>query len=117
MLSVTSVFGIILLLIPIGFLAVSVYERFEKEREVAKKRELREAELDELKGRAAALESRVERLESDRGIEAEIRDRFDVVKEGEQVVVILDNEDVSTGSNQSEQEEVKESFLDWLKFW
>lgn len=72
-------------------LSVSVFQRFTIEREMAARREAAEAELLELKQRAAAIEAQVEYLEDERGLEAEIRSRFDVVKTGEEVVVILDN--------------------------
>ncbi len=76
----------------IGILiANSAYNRYTVEREMAVKRDSKLQELEELRVRAAALESNIEHLENDRGIEEELRSRFDVVKEGEQVVVILED--------------------------
>jgi cell division protein FtsB len=121
---VYSKLSIALLLILSVWLSVSVYERFSVEREMAHKREAQEKELEILKARAAVLESQVEHLEDDRGIEEELRTRFDVVKEGEQVVVILDGEDGSTDLEElsqppgGESEDIKEvSFWASLKFW
>lgn len=92
----------------------SVFERFTVEREMSIRRADAERELKELKQRAAALESQVEYLEDDRGMEAEIRSRFDVVKEGEQVVVILDDE------KKEDATETKPEIVEdepWYKFW
>lgn len=105
---------IAVLLLLIVLMGRSVWERFTVEREMAARRQEAEQELQALKQRAAALESQVEYLEDERGVEAEIRNRFDVVKEGEQVVIILDD---------TEDEELVETEVDikkdvpWYKFW
>lgn len=105
---------IAVLLLLIVLMGRSVWERFTVEREMAARRHDAEQELQALKQRAAALESQVEYLEDERGVEAEIRNRFDVVKEGEQVVIILDD---------TEDEEFVETEIDikkdvpWYKFW
>lgn len=95
-------------------LGMSVFERFTVEREMSARRVEAERELQELKLRAAALESQVEYLEDDRGMEAEIRGRFDVVKEGEQVVIILDDE-VETLPPATQSAVVEDE--PWYKFW
>jgi cell division protein FtsB len=84
--------SIALLLVASGLLSVSVFERYQKERETALKYAERSAELAELNVRAAALETKVDYMESARGIEDEIRHRYDVVKEGERAVIIMDEE-------------------------
>ncbi len=108
---------LVLLILWIG---VSVYERFTIEREMAHKLESRKDELEALKLRAMTLESEVGHMQNDRGIEEELRSRFDVVKDGEQVVIILeDTEKKSTGtttfnepSSQSEK-----TFFETMKGW
>lgn len=75
-----------------ALLAVSVYERYTIEREMAGRRAAAEADVAALEERKAALEERVEYLSHERGIEAEMRRNFDVAKPGEEVVIILDNE-------------------------
>ena len=98
----------------IVLLGMSVFERFTVEREMSMRRVEAERELKDLKLRAAALELQVEYLEDDRGMEAEIRGRFDVVKEGEQVVIILDD------ANNQETEITETQIVEdepWYKFW
>lgn len=107
---------IAILVLVAGFLSMSVYERYEVEREMSVRREQAEDELRALKQRAALLESQVDYLEHDRGIEAEIRGRFDVAKEGEQVVIILEDERSNIEPVRApESEEVPEE--PWYKFW
>ncbi len=98
----------------IFFMAMSVFERFTVEREMAERREEAEIELQALRQRAAALEAQVEYLEDERGMEAEIRDRFDVVKAGEQVVIILDDENAAEAKDTKPAVEPDEP---WYKFW
>lgn len=108
--------GVFLLTLLIG---VSVYERFSIEREMADKLEERAEELEALKVRATLLETKVDHLKNERGIEEELRTRFDVAREGEQVIIIVDeddnkkNTDVGTGTVQPE----VPSFFEKLKFW
>ena len=108
--------SIALLLVAYGLLSVSVFERYQKERETALKYDERSAELMELAARAAVLESKVEYMESARGIEDEIRHRYDVVKEGERAVIIMDAEKATTTQQVLSAPEEK-SFFSRLLFW
>ena len=99
----------------------SVYERAVVEREMALKLQGRTEELESIKTRAALLESNVEHLKNERGIEEELRNRFDVARDGEKVVVILDDVEKkdefktqhATGTN----EESTKSFVEMLQSW
>lgn len=99
------------------FMAISVYNRYTVEREMAERRYTAETEYRELEERRNSLFDKVEYLKGDSGREFEIRKHFDVAKDGEQVVVIVDDEneekltftegikpDVDTGSS-------------WWQFW
>lgn len=100
------------LLAIVALLSVSVFQRFTIEREMAGRREAAEAELELLKQRAAAIEAQVEYLEEERGLEAEIRGRFDVVKTGEEVVVILDDP-----KEETQELPPPSPPKPWYKFW
>jgi cell division protein FtsB len=108
-------FGLALIL---GF---SVIERFKVEREMAEKRHEQEESLAELKQRAVAIEAKVEHLENNRGVEEELRNRFDVAKEGERVVVIVGSEeapeDLEALKTPPGSKESEGSFWDFFKFW
>ena len=98
-----------------AFLALSVYERFSIEREMAERRRDVETELSELQKRKADLEEKVEYLSNEEGIEAEIRTHFDVAREGEQVVIIVDRESDASAQSASVQEAVKDEGF-WSRF-
>lgn len=93
-------------------LSLSVYERFTREREVAARRHELESKLEELKIQASVLEAEVMRLKSERGIEEELRDRFEVAKDGEQVVVIVGSEGVTEASTSEKTDAEEGGFLE-----
>ncbi len=115
------VLGILLLS---AFFANSVYDRYTVASEMKAKLDVKRAELEELNQRAQALDSKVKYLEGERGIEEELRNRFDVIKEGEQVVILLDERrkegeetNVSSGTILEDIEAEEKSFFGFLKFW
>lgn len=73
--------------------AWSAYVRYDIAMEMRDRRIVAEQEAAALQARHAELEERVDYLSNERGIEAEMRRQFDVALEGEQVVVIVDEED------------------------
>lgn len=84
-------------------LSFSVYDRYVVSREIQAKLDARYEELEELEMRAATLSTKVSYLEDERGIEEELRNRFDVAKEGEQVVILVDKRSgKETGATQIE---------------
>ena len=85
----------------------------EKERETSKKKELILSQIDTLRTRQASLSNDINKLKTDEGIEETIRDKYQVVKEGEKMVTIVD-QNKSTDSQTVE--EVKDhSFWGWIK--
>ena len=83
----------------------------------------RSVELERLKHHASTLEAEVAYAESARGIEEEIRDRYDVVKKGEQVVIVMDEvepTDATTsvqGSLSPTEPEQEQGFFSRLFSW
>jgi cell division protein FtsB len=107
-------------------LSTSVYHRYTVATEMKQKLVEREQELEGLRQRAQLLESKVQYMQDDRGIEEELRNRFDVVKEGEQVIILIDpeeKEDVGTstmyegGIQKNVSSHDTPSFIERLKFW
>lgn len=84
--------AVFVLLLVTVFLSTAVYQRFLIERKTASLQAEMEIQRQELLERKALLEEKVEYLSGDRGIEEEIRKHFDVAKEGEQVVILVGNE-------------------------
>ena len=101
-----------ILFVLVCFLAYSVFERYSIEREMSARRIDAQLEQEALLQRKQQLIEKVEYLEGERGIEEEIRKHFDVVKEGEQVVILVgDSED------ELEPEQVPEAESPWYVFW
>ncbi len=96
--------------------AWSAFVRFEIAIEMKDRRETAEGQTEVLKERKEQLEEKVEYLSNERGIEAELRRQFDVTLEGEQVIVIVDDEKnneikpLSTSTNDREDKK-------WYQFW
>ncbi|MCF7815989.1 MAG: septum formation initiator family protein [Candidatus Pacebacteria bacterium] len=88
----SKTFVLIIFLVSI-LLSISAYNRFSVAQEMKMKLETKRTELSELKQRANMLESKVNYLDNDRGVEEELRNRFDVAREGEQVIILLDPKD------------------------
>lgn len=85
----------------------------EKERETSKKKELILNQIETLRIREESLSSDIERLKTEEGIEETIRDKYQVVKEGERMVVIVDQE---KAKEIVVEEGVKDhSFWGWIK--
>ena len=115
---------LILLILLAIFLSNSVYNRFVVTQETKVKLEERKASLESLEERADILDEKVRHLENERGIEEELRNRFDVAKEGEQVIIILDDKNAQDKNDEFETSKtnIKEKtgislFLNFLKFW
>ncbi len=98
------------------FLSISVFERYVAERKVAEKRDEIKNELEALKQRELVLETEVSRLKSDRGLEEEIRDRYEVSRAGERIVVIVGEEKREEASSTVPSKVVVESHPFWA-FW
>lgn len=81
---------IVVLAVLVVLLGIGVFNAYQTASRAEEKRAEREAVLQNLKERQAALSREIEQLETERGIEAEIRTKYDVGHEGEGVIVIVD---------------------------
>lgn len=77
------VVGVIALLIARG-----AWGMYQKSVEASKKRDKAVAELNQLRTYEAQLNADISKLSTERGQEGEIRDRFMVAQDGEQVIVV-----------------------------
>lgn len=81
---------LVLLAIVLAVCVRSTWGLFVKYRDASKKADEAKAELARLEGQKAELEKRVEFLQTDRGMEEEIRNKFMVAKAGESVIMVVD---------------------------
>ena len=84
-----SIAVLLILSVMFGF---AVHDRYVVEREMAFRRAKSEAELERETYRRGELEKKVEKLNTQQGIESEIRKNFDVAREGETVVVLVEED-------------------------
>ncbi len=103
-----------IILVVAFFILLSAYNRYLIAREMAERRANVESEISALEERREILETQVQYLSNERGIESEMRRQFDIAREGEQVVIILEDEktedtEAATTTNQKDRA--------WYRFW
>jgi cell division protein FtsB len=81
---------IVLLLLIFAFLSYFTVKLYFKNRNALAKRDEIRKELADLEERRAGLQNDVSRLNTESGMEQEIRDKFNVQKPGEQALIIVD---------------------------
>ncbi len=89
---VLSWFTIILLFISCILLARSLWDIYQKNRQSNTRADTARAQLDKLIERRDLLDKNLQRIKSSAGVEAELRSKFDVAKDGENLLVIIDKE-------------------------
>jgi cell division protein FtsB len=95
------------------FFAYGVFSLIPKMKDTFRNKDLAEKKLNELIDRKEKLEIDIENLNTDKGKEKIFRENFGLVKEGEGVIIIVDDKEV-------ENEEVKKhpfwsKILDWFR--
>jgi cell division protein FtsB len=103
--------GIILVIFLRAAWGASVQER---ETQVIKQQRL--AYLEELEAREASIQAEIDRLSTGRGIEEEIRQKFEVAKEGEKVIVIVDAPEDSGPSSEKSSRGFFQRVADFFSF-
>ncbi len=104
---------IVVLGIMLAFLLSSVWGVYKKASIAYNNKERISKDLKSLQARKEALVSDIEKLKNSRGVESELRDRFGVVKEGEEVVVLVDP---TTKKGQNDEQDAMNSRGLWQKF-
>jgi len=87
--------AIVIMLIPVSFFGYAAYGAYVKSTETGFKRQTVEQNLSELEVRQQALVADLENLNSQRGVEAELRGRYSVGKEGEHMIMLVDTSEVA----------------------
>ncbi len=83
---------LIVLLIPVAYCMMVAWHAYLKEREAHANMLAATAELERLKEREATLDKEIERLSSERGVEEELREKYEVGKPGERMIVLIDKD-------------------------
>lgn len=75
--------------------AWNVFGFWGKMEETRKNKKIAEDKIVELQQEKEKLSSDISKLKTDQGVEESIRDKFGLVKEGENMIVVFDNKDNS----------------------
>jgi len=89
----------VLLLVVIALAGKATWSVYQKEKISRVNLERLQSEISELKGREGYIKSGIDRLGTSRGIEEEIRQKFKVVKDGEAMVILIDDEPTQATSS------------------
>jgi cell division protein FtsB len=85
--------SLIVLVIVFAIFASGTWNVYKKEEFARENRQMAEKELEDLRQRETALTEELTRLNTKRGLEEEIRQKFDVGRDGEQLIVLVDAPD------------------------
>lgn len=83
---------------------------YGKERETNDKKNQAKQELEELKNREKIISENIAKFNTDEGIEDILREKFNVAKEGEKMVIIVQEEKKEV----VEMNKKSNSFFDWI---
>ncbi len=89
--------AILLILVLLVFLVKPAWNAYTKYSESRENAQLAKARLEKLQERKNELTQKIENLGTERGLEEEIVDKFDVVRSGENVIVIVNKRETEEG--------------------
>ena len=95
----------------------SVWGAYSKERESRENRIEAEKHLAQLQVRERTLQTEVEHLKTERGMEAAFRHQYDVGASGEGVIYIVEREAPTTSVTEVDPNPVSRWFKSWWPFW
>ncbi len=107
--------ALVILLVLIFILAKATYEIYQKEKISTEGFDEVKNQYDSLKSREDMLGTAITKLNTDTGVDEEIRSKFDVAKPGETVVVVVGQNDASSSGNSSQNVGFWQSILNWFK--
>jgi len=105
-----------LLLLVVLWSAHSTWGVYQKKVESEKMMELSIKHVEGLRERQGELNTKIEGLNSSEGVEEEIRSRFSVAKEGESVVILLEDRE-DTEQNTEKSTSIWQKVREFVVFW
>lgn len=120
-----SSFLLILILVMIGYLAISNWRTLKKRAEYKKEIELLKAEIQKLEKDKEILTKKISQYDKERYLEKEAREKLGLKKPGENVVVVLPPQNLKekespNRSKKGLKEKIKEifdNFFEKINFW
>jgi cell division protein FtsB len=89
----------------------ATFDMYKTNRLTAEKRMIAENELLDVKIRESSLRAQIGALKTERGVEEELRTKFRVVKNGEGVIIVVDDEAVLATTSESG---LVSKFFEWV---
>lgn len=111
-----SKISFVILLILVIFLGRSTYDIYKKSKLSHENYIVVKKDYDSLNTRKEMLQSGIDRLKTDSGIEEEIRGKFDVAKPGETVVTIIDGSSSTSTDSNNQDRGFWSSFLSFFRW-
>jgi cell division protein FtsB len=90
---------------------------FQQYRRVAEEFYRQESRLKELYEERGFLQEKIERLSSPAGIEREARMRFNLIREGETMVILISPPIPAPAPDLEQQPSFFEKILQWIRWW
>ena len=106
---------LVILAIVIVVLVNSVWGVYKKRALSKENLEKTQASLEILQAREKLLSAEIERLKSATGVEEEIREKFGLVKPGEEVIIIVDNDSQVSTSTSTRNRSFWQKMIEWFK--
>ena len=96
------------------FFLFSMFDFMNKMEETVKNRKMVEGKIEELEKSKENLNSDIGKLKTEEGIEENIRDKFGLAREGENMILVVDDKDTAEKDKNSTDSSV---FWDFFKNW
>ena len=106
---------LVILLVIILLLLKSVWNVYEKESLTRDNLDKTASDLQGLKDREQMLSTEIDRLKTTSGTEAEIREKYGLVKPGEEVILIVDKNSSSTDDISPIEPSFWQKIVNWLQ--
>jgi cell division protein FtsB len=103
---VLILFGIVIV-----FFIWNVFNLMSRMQETIKNRKIEEDKIAELKQRESNLSANIANLKTEKGVEENIREKYGLVKEGEGVIIVVEDKD----KNNAPPKEEPNKFISFLK--
>ncbi len=97
-------------------LSVTTWRVYQKEREAKQARTDQEAALTDLRSRQAALTEEIKQLDTPRGVEKVVRERFPLVKPGEEEIILLENTNKASSTDEAANHGFWQSLFGWFSW-
>lgn len=106
---------LVFLVIGIALLSNAVWGVYKKQDMTKDNLDKVATSLESLRGREAMLQSEIDRLQTQSGIEEEVREKYGLIKPGEEVIIMVNKEGGSDSALDDEKADFWQKVKEWFK--